>query len=332
MSLQNDLLWFGGLQKLSASWQEWLGFLGGCGHSNKPSPPQARLADQLLVKYNKYKELYKEEQDKYGFIESSHCDALLWTGLLGSVLPEGIDITAARLWDGRWTRRPLFDGRDTCYPGGSRSSISRDMFTGLMWYMWRNKRLDLAEDLWQYGKANDWVMGKGAASRIVFMPGNQADLAEMIYRLGGKNRPISKNIPQFRTKNTGFPAHLDALAILLRAEMLGEMDKSSLALMKHHSERVPENSFFSYIYHKYTDGNYDQAIKTMLNEKYFPSDRLPTKGDRWETWLWQRDPGVWWDKVPNAPDQEGIKHAGGDLLFVAHLILSDLGMLYETTR
>jgi len=304
-----------------------LGFLVGCSKPGKPQPPvitNPALIDRLEAKYNTYLDLYQDQQDSHGFILSDACDSLLFTGLLGAVLPEGIDIHAAEKTPGEWTRRPLVDGKDTCYPDNSKSSISRDMLLGLQWYAWGNKNLRILKNLWDYGTEHTWVMGKGAPSRILFTPNAQALLAEGIYRLGGTDHFIARAIPVVRGKNEGFQAHLDYLSILLRAEYEGKMDADSLSLMGHHLNRQPRNSLVSYIYHRYTDGVYDQAVNTLLDSQLFPEDRLPTSADRKTPWLWERDDGPNW-KPRIGGDVHS--HPGGDFLFMAHLILRDLGRL-----
>lgn len=303
----------------------WVSLIG-CGRDGDkaPQPPSTspELVDKLLLKHQTYLNLYPSKQDAYGFIESNHCDATLFTGLLGAVQPQGIDFTSAKKDDGSWTRRPLVNGQDTCYPDNSKSTISRDMFVGIMWYIWKNKRLDLAEEIYRYGEENSWVMGQGAPARIVFMPGNQADLAEMIYKLGGQDRPITRSIPQFIGKTTGFAAQLDVLSILLRADMKGYVE--NFDIIEYHYNRNPDNALFSYVYHKYTDGNYNKTIESLLNPNWFPDNRLPSRADRKNPWLWERDKGSDW--LPDSDTwRHGEVHSGGDLLFISSLILADLG-------
>jgi len=56
----------------------------------------------LQDKHNTYLELIKSAQDCHGFIDSEHCDSLLFSGLVGSVPGVRLDIDAA------------FDPADTC--------------------------------------------------------------------------------------------------------------------------------------------------------------------------------------------------------------------------
>ncbi len=289
----------------------------GCGRPGESDPKSTGHSDDqraaVVEKVKLYLSLGQSIQDADGFIDYEHCDSLLFSGLYG-VGGGSMNIAAARDPEGRWYRRSL--NQPSCYPEGSKSSISRDMFMGLLWYMWEYRRLDLAEDLFAYGESHDWVMGEGDISRIYFTPGLQATLAEMITKMGGKDRPAYRAIPQSYSKNTGFASHLDALHILLRGELVGSIDAKALEILQYNYARVPQNALFSYALHRYSDGNQADTYTSLLNEAWWPADRLPTSQDRCEGWLTQRDPGADWQ-----PCDGDKTHSGGDLLFVARLLL-----------
>lgn len=292
-------------------------FLASCGSDKKPkhSSTPDDLLSALKVKYSNYYEWNSNYQDAYGFILYDTCDSLLFSGLLGIVKP--VDLLAARDNTDRWYRRPL--SYERCYPGSSKSTISRDMLTGVLWWIWRNKRLDVAQDLFEYGKSTDWIMGDGDISRIYFTPALQSTLAEMIYRLGGDNKIVYRSIPQVNTQNVNFAAHLDMLHILLRAEMIGSIEANALTIVKYNYKRSPKNAFYSYVYHKYTDGNQQETIGILLDELVFPSMQLPSTANYCTEWRWQRDPGSDWEPCLEAEKT----HSGSDFLFVAKLVLGD---------
>lgn len=269
----------------------------------------------LKKKYKTYLSLLPSVQDSNGFIDINHCDSLLFSGLLGTITK--VNIEAARDSNGMWHRRPL--NYISCYPNHSKSTISRDMFIGLLWDIWKNQKLELAENLFNNGKENDWIMGEGLISRIYFTPGLQSTLAEVIYQLGGTNH-IERHIPVLIGKgNDGFAAHLDILHVLLRAELKGGKTEH-LDVINQHYKRNPNNALFTYAHHKYTDGVQDETIDILLSDKLFPSDRLPTDCDRREGWIWQRDMGDDWEPKR---DCNGYTHSGGDFLLVAKLVLED---------
>ncbi len=90
------------------------------------------------------------------------CDGLLWSGLARAAGHE-VDLTLARTDDGAWWRRQVSDG--DCYPNEAQSSISRDMFVGLLaGLMYRGGTQDIRDTL-AYAHYHDGVMGEGDASR-----------------------------------------------------------------------------------------------------------------------------------------------------------------------
>ena len=82
-----------------------------------------------------------------------------------------------------------------------------------------------------------------------------------------------------------------------------------------HYERNPDNALFAVAYHKIKDGDYSEPTATLLNERYFPADRLPTSKDRCTEYLWQRENDDDWE---SCKDKE--THSGTDFLFATHLI------------
>lgn len=281
------------------------------------SKDSGEIDDQLRSKAEIYLELSREEQGDAGFILTDKCDSLLFTGLYGAAGGD-VDITAARDSRGKWHRRPI--SLTPCYPKHSASEISRDMFVGLLWYIWEHRRLDLAEDLLEYGEDNFWVMGKGDLSRTLFSGNLQSTLAQIIYRLGGANHFIYRNIPsEFTTTHTGFEAHLDVLHILLRGRVFGRISADEKAVLVRQGTRVPQNPLFAYGKALYTDGDQTDTVDLLLRDLFrFPQDRLPTTHDRCEPWVLQRDPGKDWQ--PCDLGQPAKKHPGGDLLFVEYLL------------
>lgn len=268
----------------------------------------------LAPKYALYRTKISDRQDQYGFIESDHCDSLLFTSLAAVAGMNGVQILAARDKDGRWHRRPT---HRPCYPNGSRSTISRDMLLGLLWYIWSKKDLQLAKDLWQAGKRDNWIMGEGDIARIYFTPGLQATLAEIIYRLGGPNYWLSRRMPQSWSKMTkDYGSHLQALHLALRASLLGGMDSKMLDVSKHLNKKQPHNPLFKYLVARYDTGDFSSVIKSLGNKNWWPEDRLPTEKDRRGSWLQERDYGHNWE-----PGEGDRTHTGGDFMFIYHLLM-----------
>lgn len=268
------------------------------------------MIPQLKQKFDTYTSLIKQTQDSNGFIQSDKCDSLLFSGLVGSVPNVTINIDAA--YDratGTWHRRPTCC--PSCYPTESKSTISRDMFIGLAWYCYYNKRLDIVEQIIKYALSHWLIMGKGEISRTLMVPGLLSTYAWISYRLGGPSRPWLRYIPQFESKIVkGFEAHLSILHIMLRNKLTGK--EACKDIIKMHAERQPNNPLFLI-----ADGQRQEAIKILMDGRYWPDYRLPTEQDRSEPWLPERDYGKDW-----LPDKNGTKtHSGGDFIFCAALAL-----------
>lgn len=294
---------------------------------------------KLLLKFKVYKDLVKVEQDPHGFIESSHCDSLLFSGLLGCVPGIKVDINAAQDVDGKWLRRPK--DLPPCYDCNNKwnlkdrlvsiykywrehgynkiamqkifelgnSSISRDMLIGLAWYAYFNKRLDISESVIKYALSHKMLMGEGTPTRTLITPGLLSTYAWISYRLGGPSRLLLRYIPDSESKSVvGFQAHLSVLHILLRNKLTGKNKHKNLLLK--HAQREPNNALFQFA------AGYKETAKVLLaNEKWFPADKLPTSKDRHEAWLFQRDYGSDWQ-----PSESNKQHSGGDYLFCYWLV------------
>jgi len=286
---------------------------GGCRKNKKadPAPGTDELLETLRPKFDLYRQLVASKQDVNGFIGYDACDSLLFSSLIGAGgLPVAVE--TARDSNGAWFRRPL--SYEPCFPNNSASTISKDMFLGLFFYIWHNKRRELAEQIYSYGQDNNWKMGEGDFTRVVLSPGLQATLAEIIARLGGKDHKATRAIPiLFTDRNRGFAAHLDVLHILLRGEMLGSVGQESLRIVNSHLSRNAQNGFFAYVSHKFSDGDQSQAVNVLLDPGLFPNDRLPTNQDHKEPYLWQRELGDDW-----LPSTEPLaEHPGADFYFLA---------------
>lgn len=299
-----------------------------------PVKPKASVTKiDLEQKYYRYLQLVKGAQDSFGFVETHECDSLLFTGLT-SAGGAKVAITAARDDDGYWHRRPFTYPecweKDSKKPGYKGSTISRDMTLGLFWHIWANKDLKVAEKLYQDGKKRAWIMGFGNISRIYLTPGLQATLAEMIYRMGGKNRFFVRNFFQSWPKTLeDYQLHLEMLHIELRGQVLGHIGPKMLEVIKDAKNREPNNALICALYAKYVTGDVTQAAAFLLNSTWWPQNRLPTSKDRKVQWLPQRRYFKIIDgkKVVNPdwkPSDEGHTHSGGDLLFVGKIILDFL--------
>lgn len=277
--------------------------LTGCRAGVRHVNPAAQLRLQPMAET--YRELVQEQADEYGFIGSDRCDSLLFTGLAGTGGLD-VDILAARSSDGQWFRRP---GKDCLELGESRSTISRDMIWGLLWYAWAHKDLALLEDFYTYGKDRNWRIGDSdgtleGASRTLMTTNIIGTTARMIEKLGGKGGSF-QYVPLVISGNShGYRAHLEMLALSLN-DRLGHRPPNYAHAMKRYADRNPNNLIFQAM-----AGRYEIALSLAAA---YPQDRLPTNQDWCEEWPPQRD-GI------SLPCDEGKTHSGGEILFLYQLL------------
>lgn len=293
-----------------------LALLVSCSHfkKHKKKHPVITELAALEAKYAKYLEVSKEvTSDRQGWFDEK-CDNLLFTSLVAHI-PE-IEVDISQAFDGeRWHRRPNF--MVECYPNYSKSTISRDMLLGVMWYAWNMQRVEIYKQMEFYGSRNDWNFGDGDRSRTVMTPQQMGTIYLAINKLVDENH-LEANTPLELLKNDdGFRAHLGILHALLRAEMYGYAPGYYVDYFLYHAERQPENPLFQYAKALYTNGDMQPAIDILLKEDYWPNEGSVTSYHRCSPWVLERDFGDSW-----LPCDSGEVHSGYDFIFVANLILS----------
>lgn len=281
----------------------------------KPAKPSRGPIDAIMDTRQTYLELIKGVDDDHGFVESDRCDSLLFSGL-AAYGGHDVAITAARDNEtGRWHRTPYHDcyrneRRDIDASRRSKSTISRDMLVGAMWALYGAGDLGSLERLIDYGRRNNWVMGKGSLDRTYLTPAFQ----DTLYRMTGrtyKGPPYLWIDPRSEHQR-----NVVALHILLRGELEGSISAEMLDLVREFKKDSPMNALFSYVWHRFSDGHQAETIELL--EMIFPPDRLPTSSDWCAEYLWMRDD----DGSDWMPCDEGRTHSGADFLFVSKLLIS----------
>lgn len=283
--------------------------LTACGTPGRSDPKATSSATaDLEARYSLYHSLAPR-----GWDSNSGCDALLFVSLLQAGLGEQGPVEQAQGSPGRWYRNDSL-------AASCSSDVSRDMFMGLFVWIWQFKRLDVAEEIWAYGQANNWKMGeerKDFDNRAVFTPVTIAALADLIHALGGEDHG-ERHIPRVYNVQPGFVSHLTLLQLYLRGETKGGLTEGEIDVLRAIRQHMSLNPLVHALLHRYTDG--DQTAATSLLLSIWPSERLPTSTDWSEIWRPQRsdgDPGL----QPGYGDEP---HSGGDFLFVAALVLGKL--------
>ena len=272
----------------------------GCGSSPRtPARPSQYLDPALAERYDLYHSLAPR-----GWAVEGSCDALLFVSL-GEPGP----LEEASPSPGRWLRRPTI--------AGCSSDISRDMFMGLFLYIWKFQRLDLALDIWDYGRAHNWKMGretKDVENRTILLPSTIGLLASLIYSLGGPDYP-ERHIPAVWNVEPGYVSHLTLLHIMLRGRIHGGLTEQELDTLRAIRRHMSLNPLVHALIHRYTDGDQSEATRLLL--EIWPADRLPTKADWSEPWRLQRSDG----DTGFGPGSGDHVHPGGDFLLAAAIVL-----------
>jgi len=291
-----------------------LAFLG-CGDKredkkpNKPNPPT--LLQKLNSKYDLYREASAGHRDSHNWISNIKCDGLLFNSLW-SIAGISVDIMQARDETGRWFRHA---SRECFDLGQSGSSISRDMLIGLLHWIWVNERLDVIDDLIAYGEDNNWIMGEGDPTRIDVRPGLMATFYELRFQLGGENS-YKRRIPQAWQKPTpfflavmekGYRTHIHILHIFLRALITNNVNERELEILKYYHEREPLNALYFAVYKRFSDGDMTGPIELLVDDTYFPNDRLPTSAEYCTDYPFQRDQYKW----RSCPEEKKVHSAVG---------------------
>lgn len=305
----------------------------------EPSPNKPYLdgmTTQLLnSKLDSYVKWSQELRNVNGFVPL--CDSVLFSSLS---LTGGskVSIKPAEM-GGRWFRRTekecYVNGNIHFKAPGSDSDISKDMYAGILWGMLESYRLKVEprhnivkrlERTIAYGKSKNWVMGRGPLGETFLTPPLRRDLADLLYKWGGKNHRVMRAYPHvWDSGRDGYPAHLQMVRILARKYMDGKIPSGALDRIKEHYKRAPYNALYSFMYHCFTDKDFTEPAKLLLDKKMFPSGRLPEDQDRCSNYLWERDKGT--GDYEACRSFKGRSHDGVDYIFVAGLILKELGEL-----
>jgi len=291
---------------------------GGCGKKHKEKDGgDASGIDHIKAKRELYLSLYPSVADSNGFIHTDECDSLLFSALSG-VGGADVSLSFAEFNSlGEWHRRPSY--YPECYPDHSKSTISRDMLIGVMWFAYEHQQLHTLVDLFEYGEDHNWIMGSGDTTRTFFTPNMQATLAELIYQMGGENHIVYRNLP--RTWKAGlddYELHLQLLHIELLGRAMGYISEDMLQVIKTAWGSFPDHPFVKFLYTKYVSPNFLHiVINDLRTDKIWPNNKLPTSQNYSDSWILQRTKDSDW-----MPKEGDIKtYSGGDFLFLSKMLL-----------
>lgn len=290
-------------------------------HSKRQEPDDTppMPSPELVAKQALYARLSDAVRDGDGFIETQECDSIHWSALLSAVT-HPFNVRAAMDDDRRVYRRPLASYPECYASGGSASTVSNDALLMVLAYAVATKDLDLARDIFSFGHDHSWRMGDGDPFRTIMRPTLYSLYARAVLALGGPDFP-ERQLPTFvaggDTLATGFDAHLAVVSLLTLLKIEGNLPEAGVDVLRRQVERQPNNALFQAALGRFEASHRWVAQQLLMNEAWWPNDRLPTSADRCEQWLTQRDEDEK-DWVP-CPD-EGRTHSGGDFLFAVAVL------------
>ncbi|MFW7381908.1 MAG: hypothetical protein ACOH5I_24085 [Oligoflexus sp.] len=322
-----------------------------CQLADAPTPPGVDFhelqedMEALRNKYQRYLWLSEMQLDQNSWPVDTHCDGLLFTSLLavaGGSSPVGL---AEDPWlPGRYFRH----WQQNCYANyqngasyqASKSTISRDMLMGLAHWLWAkgdNRRID---DFIRFGETNSlaslpliWIVGEGQAGRTDLTPALMQSFYEMHEKLNGTPLPPTMANYDFQVWGPcdGYHCHLSALHMLLRWRIRGELDEFAIARLRWMVHREPHNALYAAIYGLVTRSAqaWPQALRTLLNPRWFPDDRLPSSKERCSFYLFERDylrEGIVSQDWRPCPER-GQVFSGIDFLFASTILLEGFEQL-----
>lgn len=276
----------------------------------------AKVADKRAL----YCELSDAKFKERGWAVSE-CDGLLFTSLRAIGCSGDVSAFESTVEPGRWYRDP----KHACFipdkvgEQGSDSTISKDMYVGLSAILAQTGDREAASRTVEYGNEKNWIVGEAKdaitlASKCFIVP----QLQNVFRHIAGSEQLYQKDEDAIGV-SSGFRAHLDVLAILVRGKLDGSISNLDLAILKEQAKRQPRNALYQAAKARYDDGDYGPALEILSDETLFPEKSLPNNHQNYCTdYLFQRDESDS-DWKPCPQDQYST-HDGTDLIFAAAIV------------
>ncbi len=245
--------------------------IAGCGyfakHHEKNSTTSA--IDVLKQRRNdKIAEARKAFDEQTGWPSRDDCDGTLWAGLALAAGVDTVKIDLAEYSPGIIQRRPFVP----CWTpetgdNGSKATISRDQLTGYLWALWVKKDLDALRRLYDYGTANNWVMGKPSSELPTVIMG--ANLTGLLCRMLKADCGLP---PTYFPVAADYEYHIQVLDILLQGEVNGgialvDISGNALDRLKEDAAKYPNDALFAAAIGVY-DGDFSKAVELLNSDDY----------------------------------------------------------------
>lgn len=199
-------------------------------------------------------------------------------------------------------------------PQTNRTPVSKDMMEGFFWCIAAGKRLDLAERVIEYGKANtvmfhtvemgwsfcntkdfeDYKINQETwIGTCVMTPGMIGDLYRMAIKLGYQCDETCEYYKghdiELSYFNQSFSRHLAVIRILRNGLLHGKIEQDAYNVLKKAVEENPRNALYQAAFAKFTGGDMSAAYDALMDAELFPHDRLPDQSNYKADYLFQRD-------------------------------------------
>ena len=276
-----------------------------CRKDAKPIDSKFIMVEPIKLRHAIYCELsYPNYLEKKYVVDE--CDGAGFTSLYSlGCLGYDVDLHDFQTETGRMNRSPdperCWD-YDNHVSAGSDAGYSKDHVlmraiaayehADIHWFDMFLKYLD--DNHWVFCEAKDDVI---KLSKCVMSPKLYVLLYDAREKLKTKKtKPIDTEgsddslvIPLLDVK-TGFEGHLDVLSIWFSGRIYAAITKDQKKRLKAYAEREPKNGLYQAVAFIYGEASYDSVVASLIDEKLFPRDKLPSNHENYCTdYLFQRD-------------------------------------------
>lgn len=159
---------------------------------------------------------------------------------------------------------------NSCYPEGSRTSSSREMYIGWLHYIWTTKDFAALKRIKEYGNSNGWIFGEGPRDFVDMSP-----LIPIIYLMVNKMNLTEGNNLTFDDTLSGFKGHVLASYLWLWGRVNGQIGPLGMSTLRSLEAANPDDPMYQALLHRFTDGDFSLAKTILDNKDIFPEDRAP---------------------------------------------------------
>lgn len=235
-------------------------FLFSCGANKAKNSIPSPLSDNA----NKKGEYYCSQLTDAVFKE--RCDKVTFKALVAASCPQDL---SGHEKDGRWERDVA-----SCFPDGSKSSISRDGLLSVLHYIWTNQDKAMINRLVKYGEKHDWIMGEGPkeyTDAIVLVP----MILFIKDKLNNTTLSLIDYLPTTEDIAHSFNGHLMASYVWLQARIRGSINDVEIAMINKLWTASMQDPMYTALMHRFIDGNQTETYVLLLNRPEFPVSSFP---------------------------------------------------------